>query len=597
MTMYRSLIFGHYDNNLGSLKIYFPQCYFIVAKIEKSEINFTNIFNSGTVVLIDKEAIYISTITEVVKITELISPTSINLTIGELVNYFNIHVGYQLKNINNNAISILQSSYACVMRHEVFWVKQLSKVTEHSIFSIKSARHALINDPKNYTVNLKSIYPNIKIKSIQNILISAILIYLYRLNNHEEISVFFVHENFSEFYNKCANIFATFLPFTFNIPLNYSLAQTLSLVEQSANNLFNKNTYFTDVLVRHPLFEGKVIEPHIVINLSNQFNASLLSRNTVLYFELDENEGTIQIRHRFELSQQGGIKEIINNLSQHITNILINLLNNPHLSTSSFSFMTEHERYNLLKKFCFGEKKPIFASQSIVSLFEKQVIRVPQNTAIIVNDRTISYYELWIASEKIAYFIKENNIPEKSIIGIYIDRCEGLMAVILGILKANCVYAPLDTKYPMSRIMYMLNDAGIIHLFTQNKFLMNLSNYLNKDQQEINLHSIDEISSYTNVDLQKNVMKNDFTEKLAYVIYTSGSSGTPKRVMVTHENVINYCHWFLETTEFTGDNIIDFSSLSIAFDLSVPCSIAPLMVGGAIAICEKMWKKLILSNT
>lgn len=69
-------------------------------------------------------------------------------------------------------------------------------------------------------------------------------------------------------------------------------------------------------------------------------------------------------------------------------------------------------------------------------------------------------------------------------------------------------------------------------------------------------------------------------------MFTSGTTGEPKGVIISQRNVINYCYWFQETTHLSPRSIVDFSS-SIAFDLSVPCTLAPLIAGGAIAICSE----------
>lgn len=586
----KALTFGPSPNTLGSLKLYCSSSYLLITKLEIAKLDWADKMEPGVVLLVETDAIYVATNTKPIKITGLTLANGHHLTIAQFVNIFSIQVGYKFESLNASGLTLLQESYSSSVKHEKFWLANLTELTEHTIFSPKGMGTTQAMNAENKEINLKNLFPNKKIPSINTILVTAILIYLIRSNNHEDVSVFFIKANFAKYYNTCANFFSYLLPCNFKLATNFSLSQTLNFVEENILTVSNKGCYLTDITARYPEFSEKLVEPTIIIGFNDdKFTPSLLPSQSMLYFQVDAKMGTINVYHRFELSSQIMLKQIFANLSQHITNILINLINNPHLSMAHFSFLTEHERYQLLRNLGPGEKRFLPTTLSIAAIFEKQVLAKPKNIAITTRQRSISYRELWDASEKIADFIKANGLAEQSMIGIYLDRSIEMMAVILGILRANAIYVPLDPKYPMPRIQYIFNEAKIDLLFTQDKFRAKLNGYFS-DHSQTHIFSIENILDSNGVQSEpKHPIKNDNNEKLAYVMFTSGTTGTPKGVMVTHGNVINYCYWFLESTRFSDASIIDFSS-SIAFDLSIPCTIAPLLAGGCIAICEETEK-------
>lgn len=79
---------------------------------------------------------------------------------------------------------------------------------------------------------------------------------------------------------------------------------------------------------------------------------------------------------------------------------------------------------------------------------------------------------------------------------------------------------------------------------------------------------------------------------LAYIIYTSGSTGTPKGVLIEHRSIINYYQWLGEYTQSKVQQRIDFSASPI-FDMAVSVSLAPLMLGLTIVICNTEIKKIL----
>ena len=585
--MVKALFFGHYKNSIGTLKIYFPNQYVIVSdlKICSKHLGLTQ--KPGEILLIEKEAIYISTITMPIKITSLLLPSGISLTIGEFIKKYDIEVGFNFKSLKKSDSRSFKKYYSQALKYEdKFWTPSLMQVSQQSIFSRKKFNTSLNLKIPESKISIKNIFPNKQFFSIKNMLTTAIIIYLYRLNNHENTTIFLVYPGFKEFHRKAANLFNYLLPINFNIPPYLSLDNALKYIDNHLNDLKKRKIYLNDLISRHPVFQNKSIEPYVVISLDDKFEPKFLPQESILFFKINEKNGEIIIYHRFDINQDSLINETISNLPVHITNTLIHLVNNPHLSVTSFSFLSEYEKYKLLHIFGSGVEK-FLPPLTLIELFKNQVLKKPQQIAISFEDNSISYEELWNYSEKIKDLILQQQLPTQRLIGIYLERNIEVIAVILGIIKAGAAYVPLDIHYPFSRINTIINDANITLIFTQYYFSEKLDNFFYNGKYPISFIFIEDILKNEHISLQNQPEKHP--ENLIYVMYTSGTTGTPKGVMVTQDNVLNYCHWFIQSTQFDHTSIMDFSS-SISFDLSLPCSIAPLLTGGTIAICSERKK-------
>jgi amino acid adenylation domain-containing protein len=150
---------------------------------------------------------------------------------------------------------------------------------------------------------------------------------------------------------------------------------------------------------------------------------------------------------------------------------------------------------------------------------------------------------------------------------------------LLGILKASGAYVPLDPDYPIERIIFMLEDAAVKVLLTQQKLINKLPEH---QAQLICLDADWELISQFS---QDNPITDVQATNLAYVIYTSGSTGQPKGVMLSHSNLSNHMFWMQETFPLTKtDRVLQKTPFS--FDASVWEFYAPLLVGGQLLIAQ-----------
>jgi amino acid adenylation domain-containing protein len=148
---------------------------------------------------------------------------------------------------------------------------------------------------------------------------------------------------------------------------------------------------------------------------------------------------------------------------------------------------------------------------------------------------------------------------------------------LLGILKAGGAYVPLDPEYPQKRLSFILEDAQVSVLLTQQELVNKLPAHtaqlvcLDTDWEKITQNS------------NSNPVNTATSINLAYVIYTSGSTGQPKGVLVNHHHVTRL---FAATNSWYKFNSQDVWTMfhSYAFDFSVWEIWGALLYGGRLVV-------------
>lgn len=270
--------------------------------------------------------------------------------------------------------------------------------------------------------------------------------------------------------------------------------------------------------------------------------------------------------------------ETITRLMMHFENILNAVVKNPMTKIHELDMLTQHDM-TLLNQFN-DTKTDYLLDQTIVELFENQVIKTPDHIALIDGETKYTYKELNEKANQLAHYLREEyKVQPDDLVGVMMNRSEWTIISILGILKSGAAYVPIDIEYPQSRKQFIIKDSDLQLIILNSESLYDIL------ELGINAISIDiEFRSIPNA--EKKLQNPPLVAKsnnLVYAIYTSGSTGKPKGIMVEHRNLVNA---MLDQKHRIGVTENDCFSqfISLSFDVSANEIFTSLISGASLLL-------------
>lgn len=315
----------------------------------------------------------------------------------------------------------------------------------------------------------------------------------------------------------------------------------------------SKNSLFDTMLVLQNIDEIKFEFGDLKLQ-------GFLYKNDISKFDLVLNltEEKDEIRCDLEYCTKLFKRTTIERFVNCFNNLLDCISDSTDLPLGDISILSREEKDMLVYQFN-NTKVPYPENKGIHQLFEDQVIKTPDNIAVVYEENILTYKQLNEASNQLARVLREKGVTRNTIVGILINRSVEMVIGIMAILKAGSAYLPIDPEYPEDRIQYILDDSKVSILLTQGE----IKKEFIKGKEIVNILD-DGVYDRSNENLENINLVND----LAYVIYTSGSTGKPKGVMVEHKGIANLKVYFEKEYGISGeDSIIQFASCS--FDAAV----------------------------
>ena len=289
--------------------------------------------------------------------------------------------------------------------------------------------------------------------------------------------------------------------------------------------------------------------------------------------ELFEAGDELVVEASFDAAQldAAAVARLLGNLAT----IIASGIEAPGMPVAVLDLLSSDERTLMLRTWNATERPfPDCRADELIAL---QTLLRPGDVAVEGGGETLTYAELDERANGLARLLQRSGVGSGSLVAICVERSPAMLVGLLGIMRSGGAYVPVDPAFPADRQRYMLENAGVRVVVTQESLLSTVSGFeaecicLDRDAERIAAESGPPPPCSATAD------------DLAYVIYTSGSTGQPKGVQIPHRALVNFLTTMQERPGMeAGDLLVAVTTLS--FDIAGLELYLPLVAGGRVVV-------------
>ncbi len=294
------------------------------------------------------------------------------------------------------------------------------------------------------------------------------------------------------------------------------------------------------------------------------------------------NPNSSQLLLRLESNEEKADEESLQAAVSYFSRIFAAMIEQPLARYETFSPLPENELRQLQVE--WNDTKADYPrTLCLHEMFEAQVERTPEATAVTFENEQFTYRELDERANQLARHLRALGVRPEVTVGILMERSMEMAVALLAVLKAGGAYVPLDPDYPSARLSFMIDDSRTAVVLTQEHVAARLETVLSDFDGDV--VAVDTSWSSIAKQSRERLDHGASSENLVYVIYTSGSTGQPKGAMLNHRGIVNCVLWMQETYQLdASDSFLLKTSLN--FDPSVWEFFWPLSLGARVVIAR-----------
>ena len=270
----------------------------------------------------------------------------------------------------------------------------------------------------------------------------------------------------------------------------------------------------------------------------------------------------------------------IERMAEHLTVLLESIVRDPSQRLSELQLLPAEEKHHLLVE--LNETRAAFPRDACLhQLFEEQVRRTPDATAVVFEDSALTYRELNQRANRLAHHLAGLGVGAEELVGVCLERSLDMVVGVLGILKAGGAYVPLDPSFPQLRLSQMVEDSQMRVLLTHRRLEEQL-----QIVPPVRVRLDEDRAAIESARPDSSGLPSPDRENRAYVLYTSGSTGKPKGVEIPHSALVNFLLSMQREPGLRGGETL-LAVTTLSFDIAGLELYLPLITGGQVVIASR----------
>lgn len=202
----------------------------------------------------------------------------------------------------------------------------------------------------------------------------------------------------------------------------------------------------------------------------------------------------------------------------------------------------------------------------------------PDRPAIIAQDRTITYGDLWCLSTRLAAQLREQQVGRNDLVAIVARRGWRQVSAAMAVVQAGGAYLPVSSELPAARKAWLIGQQGVKVALVERELADSF-----ELPAGVHMLILEDVLPDGQPGPAVALQSVQGPQDLAYVIFTSGSTGQPKGVMIDHRGAVNTIQDVIDRFGLSHeDRVIGISAFN--FDLSVYDIFGSLGCGAALVL-------------
>ncbi|KAI4100225.1 MAG: hypothetical protein L6R37_005597 [Teloschistes peruensis] len=300
-------------------------------------------------------------------------------------------------------------------------------------------------------------------------------------------------------------------------------------------------------------------------------------------FVANTSQSEVLLTYGSKLSIFANSSDVSAGYIQSLAHTLEKILHTSPQSIRDLDYMDEGHTRQLQ---AWSKTPDEYVNRCVHNIIHEQSLLRPEKEAICAWDGKMSYQELWIHVERLAYILCDLGVGPETIVPLCFEKSIWTVVSMIAVQEAGGGFCLLDPTQPQSRLKALTLRLEVDVLLCSPMYAEKLASVVSQvlpinaelftQSQKTSLNS--QSSTFQSTKMQRATPSN-----VAYVVWTSGSTGEPKAIIIEHGTYCSSAKAHAPALYMSSETrALQFASY--VFDASIQETLTPLMIGATTCI-------------